>query len=109
MRISDLSSDVCSSDLDGALSEVAVEARPQPADGVFRRIRVGRIRQRDGQQQLPLGDGRCRRGGDRQSVVSGKRESVRVDIGGSRIIKKKPTQSNYVKTRDKRTVKIKDK
>src|SRR3546814_13005932 len=29
---------------------------------------------------------------DRKSVVSGKRVSVRVDLGGSRIIKKKKTQ-----------------
>src|SRR3546814_13838309 len=33
----------------------------------------------------------CALGGDRKSVVGGKRESVRVEFGGRRVIKKKKT------------------
>src|SRR3546814_14778640 len=39
---------------------------------------------------LPYADG-----GDRKSVVSGKSVSVRVDLGGRRIIKKKTNQIKY--------------
>src|SRR3546814_7748203 len=35
--------------------------------------------------------------GDRKSVVWGKRVSVRVDLGGSRILKKTPTQSTLTR------------
>src|SRR3546814_13250364 len=41
----------------------------------------------------PGGRDRERPGGDRQSVVQGKRESVRVDPGGRRNIKQKNTQT----------------
>src|SRR3546814_13180483 len=97
MRISDWSSDVCSSDLRVQRHEVlgaggdvgdvgipvvvdvgepiAVGARPVPLHltSVAVRRRRGRL-------------GRWR---DRKSVVSGKSVSVRVDLGGRRIIKKK--------------------
>src|SRR3546814_15762867 len=71
MRISDWSSDVCSSDLSmgarmvGDLTETA-----------------GR-----GREAVWQGTGGGRRA-DRKSVVSGKSVSVRVDLGGRRIIKK---------------------
>src|SRR3546814_7705036 len=72
MRISDWSSDVCSSDLGakieskhGRPSFLHTHARPR-----------GRAQ----------GDPRL--GADRKSVVSGKSVSVRVDLGGRRIIKK---------------------
>src|SRR3546814_15925611 len=89
MRISDWSSDVCSSDLDGklvgqrraallALVEVG-EARRQAgahaAGGLHRIGKLGRV-----------GAGE-RHHGDRKSVVWGKGVSVRVDLGGRRIIK----------------------
>src|SRR3546814_9353412 len=77
MRISDWSSDVCSSDLDpplrrhdGAVHRVAEVADQVAAD------RVGEV----------VADIEH---GDRKSVVSGTSVSVRVDLGGRRIIKKK--------------------
>src|SRR3546814_19369407 len=118
MRISDWSSDVCSSDL----AELAVlfppllprvivtHTRPEPMLGLLRRL--------DGGPARTVAHGYISRGGtldvagmlfanrstwahlaesaarllnrpDRQRVVSGKRVSVRVDLGGRRIIKKK--------------------
>src|SRR3546814_15379871 len=88
MRISDWSSGVCSSDLSDLSDEVDVR------DAVAAEGRRG------------CGNGLCERGGcgekgggggqkgqrakkDRKSVVWGKSVSVRVDLGGSRIIKKK--------------------
>src|SRR3546814_16849348 len=38
--------------------------------------------------------------GDRKSVVSGKSVSVRVDLGGRRLIKKKKNEKYKVQTRD---------
>src|SRR3546814_15228792 len=105
MRISDWSSDVCSSDLKrlrprdhrstalgvvttglrrrrvervGAVERV-VEAAPARIGGVERETRVG-----GGHDQ--------RRPRARKSVVSGKSVSVRVDFGGRRIINKKKKQ-----------------
>src|SRR3546814_6183574 len=79
MRISDWSSDVCSSDLGRRLFAALVARRQAP------RLRLDRGRQRPALGAL---DGWRR--GDRKSVVSGKSVSVRVDLGGRRIIKKKP-------------------
>src|SRR3546814_14559533 len=103
MRISDWSSDVCSSDLGQHRRRPhhhRGEGLRQPAedrqdDEVHRRVEAGR-----GTLQGPgplfhgllLGRGRvCDPTGsrDRKSVVSGKSVSVRVDLGGRRIIKKK--------------------
>src|SRR3546814_15582475 len=103
MRISDWSSDVCSSDLlhrhgkgrqtvaiNMALpfagkvgGEDALDAAPQPRNPA-RRQRVAHHRRRDPRR-------------DRKSVVSGKSVSVRVDLGGRRIIKKKSKQCNTTK------------
>src|SRR3546814_14205066 len=113
MRISDWSSDVCSSDLSAASTD-----RPAPKKGAggwlprplsespsglvgrfFRRGRFdlgGRMGRRrriarhlaDGGGEL-LGRIARRQARDRKSVVEGKSVSVRVDLGGSRIIKKK--------------------
>src|SRR3546814_11140820 len=92
MRISDWSSDVCSSDLllleSGLLrlqplnfgvaggdirSDIRMDARESPirtrADIAARNLNLAPI--------------------DRKSAVSGKRVSVRVDLGGRRILKKK--------------------
>src|SRR3546814_20719422 len=75
MRISDWSSDVCSSDLG---------LRPaRPADRGGRRGRAGAADARDGRCL-----GQFALGGDRKSVELGKSVSVRVDLGGRRIIKK---------------------
>src|SRR3546814_17437767 len=97
MRISDWSSDVCSSDLEGIVivrgkpGELAVLSREiddhrRRKAAVDRKHRPAAIRtQRHRhfgaiEQHEPL---------DRKSVVWGKRGSVRLDLGGSRIIKKK--------------------
>src|SRR3546814_8566353 len=74
MRISDWSSDVCSSDL---LEHPVPDPALCPAAEAPVHI-------------LPVAD--------RKSVVSGKSVSVRVDLGGRRIIKKKNNQQNTHKT-----------
>src|SRR3546814_2112858 len=91
MRISDWSSDVCSSDLLRRTHRPA-RRRPRRAARVAgpcvpaaRRLDRGAVRPR------PPDDHRPRARLDRKSVVSGKSVSVRVDIGGRRIIKKKLT------------------
>src|SRR3546814_17474713 len=93
MRISDWSSDVCSSDLaELALAAAQVDVREAPRHGMaaqapeFRHrgqqlAGVGVLRRRE----QPVG----RRLLDRKSVVEGKSVAVRVDLGGRRIIKKK--------------------
>src|SRR3546814_10960071 len=95
MRISDWSSDVCSSDL--APQPVAgLLAVPVPAGD----LPVGLAATRDAAGTclaLPRAAKRPHRpddrpaatGGDRKSVGKGKSVSVRVDIGGRRILKKK--------------------
>src|SRR3546814_13490557 len=100
MRISDWSSDVCSSDL----PVVSLPGEPHivrgditaPLDG-----RAGRRRSLlsfvhltdqhivDGQSPSRVEFLDRYANGDRKSVVSGKSVSVRVDLGGSRIITKK--------------------
>src|SRR3546814_13757599 len=106
MRISDWSSDVCSSDLQGGrrgafaildletgralqLAEPAFLAGDAPAHRHDRDIDVGRV----GRGKLDLDDGvgalQRHDEADRKSVVSGKSVSVRVDLGGRRIIKNK--------------------
>src|SRR3546814_15889279 len=110
MRISDWSSDVCSSDLRGALDELgpldgqaqhvgqilrhpvvrghaAVDAQVCPVDpvgreGGFQIVRLIGLRLERGARDMRL----C---ADRKSVVWGKSVSVRVDIGGRRTSKKK--------------------
>src|SRR3546814_18969762 len=99
MRISDWSSDVCSSDL---------AAQPHPLHRPRARLFGGRPAEgalsplpcREGQgRHRAYHDRRLRRGvarqpGDRKSVVSGKRVSVRLDLGGGRIINKKIVYTN---------------
>src|SRR3546814_20221007 len=106
MRISDWSSDVCSSDLP---KEFASIPRICPGYGLITRnpevvgsgegdlvkrspeptiIGIRRVCHPEISSPLPASRYR-RRSGDRKSVVSGKRVSVRVDLGGRRIIKKK--------------------
>src|SRR3546814_14627462 len=100
MRISDWSSDVCSSDLpfytDKAtglglglsISYNIVEAHggtltastPGDGKGMLFSLSLPIVRQDDGTPEQ-----------DRKSVVEGKSVSVRVDLGGRRIIKQKKT------------------
>src|SRR3546814_2927069 len=83
MRISDWSSDVCSSDL------TMVETDRAGAHGSRRRPAHAR---HHGAGIHATGQERSKRhvgDQDRKSVVSGKSVSVRVDLGGRRIIKKK--------------------
>src|SRR3546814_13815518 len=96
MRISDWSSDVCSSDLrtrSGAQGS-HVDHRPtgQPDDAVPRRCRshLGSRRYPQTSPQLAhwLGIWSNALPTDRKSVVKGKSVSVRVDLGGRRSIKK---------------------
>src|SRR3546814_7014712 len=81
MRISDWSSDVCSSDLARpAERHDDLEKGAERPGAVDRRRLLQRHRQpRQEAAQHPA----------RKSVVSGKSVSVRVDLGGHRIIKKK--------------------
>src|SRR3546814_2777671 len=74
MRISDWSSDVCSSDLG---DDAAAHRVPEGRQHEQRRADDER---RDRDPQIDR---------DRKSVVEGKSVSVRVDLGGRRIIKKK--------------------
>src|SRR3546814_15897705 len=112
MRISDWSSDVCSSDLFDA------KAAEKQA-GVLRLINYYRMRGHQAARLDPLGlapidnipdldpahhglgpedletvfnTGTLASGKDRKSVVSGKSVSGRVDLGGRRIIKKKKSK-----------------
>src|SRR3546814_11588459 len=117
LRISDWSSDVCSSDLlkcidfQKLFSEVSIREYARICPQVLTWcLREGRVRQGLGRwQRSPNGSSmRPRRAAritssgtmnsqglacvfsrDRKSVVSGKSGSVRVDFGGRRIIKKK--------------------
>src|SRR3546814_11040780 len=99
MRISDWSSDVCSSDLPAApangqknqiLSECLLRFRPDPHRSrpptrrtCFRDAQ-GRLAQWVERLVYTADDGR-----DRQRVVQGRSVAVRVDRGGRRIIEKK--------------------
>src|SRR3546814_14176902 len=74
MRISDWSSDVCSSDLD-QIGELVVENTDKLADLIGR----------ENGKTIADAKGEI---GDRKRVVSGKSVSVRVDLGRRRIIKK---------------------
>src|SRR3546814_13080235 len=94
MRISDWSSDVCSSDLvevlhiGGDAVEQPVEAaRPMPGTGRGADLRQPAFTPGALAEQGVALEGEAR--GDRKSVVEGKSVSVRVDLGGRSIITKK--------------------
>src|SRR3546814_14229478 len=105
MRISDWSSDVCSSDLDHALGDVENDHhRECVVVGALELELLAQIDDRhDGAAQIDHALDEVRRVGnardgvvtadlldfenDRKSVVEGKSVSVRVDPGGRRIIK----------------------
>src|SRR3546814_14001224 len=101
VRISDLSSDVCSSDLVIVVVIVKAQRRADRRNGP---CRICVTVARRPVACLPEGGHRLYRGlqvgprhgngtvvpqsGDRKSVAQGQRVSVRVDLGGRRIIKK---------------------
>src|SRR3546814_15926723 len=110
MRISDWSSDVCSSDLACGAGAGACAARGGTAvhgrhrqsaarggacgKGRIRPHRLSRDDGRPGQDAAPQGAWRAAGGArqcgtERKSVGSGKRVSVRVNLGGRRSFKKK--------------------
>src|SRR3546814_18367614 len=91
MRISDWSSDVCSSDLPGRLAAGA-DRLARHRGGMGRRHR----RRVPGLAAVPGGHR------DRKSVVLGKSVSVRVDVGGRRIIKKKQNMQVDIKTESRK-------
>src|SRR3546814_16443857 len=90
MRISDWSSDVCSSDLHGRWCPGSLKPR-----GRFRPGRTPRTPTATGAGGAPpsrnLRSRERHRGGseDRKSVEEGKSVSIRVDLGGRRILKNK--------------------
>src|SRR3546814_12215521 len=89
MRISDWSSDVCSSDL---FRSAATGGSDDPAQPGTLRGRRGYVRPANSSgRDVP--DTILSR--DRKSVVSGKSVTVRVDLGGRRIIKKKKRQQQH--------------
>src|SRR3546814_11351148 len=95
MRISDWSSDVCSSDLGRRV------AAPRIGDRRDRLVDRARYVERDDPRPMlgagePFGAlrvGDDQRRLDRKSVVAGKSVSVRVDLGGRRIIKKQKSSN----------------
>src|SRR3546814_15860644 len=109
MRISDWSSDVCSSDLQNKMqydkvvdfvedakrngARVLCGGEAPDSPGFFYPVTIVA----DATDGMRIVDEE--QFGDRKSVVSGKSVSVRVDHGGRRIIKKKNDHNNHHKTR----------
>src|SRR3546814_19833113 len=93
MRISDWSSDVCSSDLSRAALRISQQPDQKAEQESLRQSKwlarkdkrvAGGIKFPNYGRSAGLSYGRE----DRKSIVKGKRVSVRVDLGGRRIIKK---------------------
>src|SRR3546814_13656485 len=114
MRISDWSSDVCSSDLlaprkPGASPTISRRASTDPkldTGALWKAGNAARLACRNAARRGQCGQSRSGAAGstrsvtlmrarrpDRKRVVSGKSVSVRVDLGGRRIIKKKKQQN----------------
>src|SRR3546814_18030088 len=107
MRISDWSSDVCSSDLRSATpnSQRAKLKRPMDRRGTGRRRRrvCHPTKSTGGKLAFSQGSGRPRP--DRKSVVKGKRVAVCVDLGGRRVINNKQTvTTDYTPMRSTETL-----
>src|SRR3546814_17422561 len=105
MRISDWSSHVCSSDLPrirqlwSCRGRLRLDGNGQAARGFDPRDRRRGAyrRRRIRADPRSVERGRRARAGDRKSVVQGQKVSVRVDLGGSRIMKKKNTELHTIK------------
>src|SRR3546814_19495820 len=104
MRISDWSSDVCSSDLNLALGHRGGQRTGVDVDDARTRVRfLGADRELPAEPAARRSAHRLQRqreqarGEDRKSVVEGKSVSLSVDLGGSRIIKKKKMITKYDK------------
>src|SRR3546814_13354370 len=95
MRISDWSSDVCSSDLPRLLAAIDQVAE-EDAGGMGDARHPGIVGEGGEQrlQQVGATVDTADRADDRKRVVSGKSVSVRVGLGGRRIIKKRKSKSN---------------
>src|SRR3546814_12815255 len=95
MRISDWSSDVCSSDLLRAAHEQSVRDLNFKLESQKGRTSAldRKIDQLTKQLNAGQGGGGREEPADRKSVVSGKSVSVRVDLGGRSSIKKKTTST----------------
>src|SRR3546814_15510408 len=97
MRISDWSSDVCSSDLNLGISQGGHENAPpaichQGGDHGFAQVNADKGQHTLLQRHAEVTQNKAEprhTARDRKSVVKGKSVSVRVDLGGSRLIKKK--------------------
>src|SRR3546814_11604433 len=103
MRISDWSSDVCSSDLIAAGRVTRAEQHADETDDLLQRARRIQQRPQRADDDDAVNEVRARHQrrvqdrrhaaddleAERKSVVEGKRVSVRVDLGARRIIKKK--------------------
>src|SRR3546814_18697376 len=94
MRIRDWSSDVCSSDLKTAVTGWSpAEPIRQGAGLMFQQTAIPEDLASTAFRPASAGAAPDKAPGpDRKRVVSGKRVSVRVDLGGRRIIKKKKKQ-----------------
>src|SRR3546814_17097203 len=98
MRISDWSSDVCSSDLLGQPGAVGVRRPVGRAQGLPRGDELAEARRTGGALQERFGEPAGLAGGDRKSVGEGKSVSVSVDLGGRSIITKKEQHIRINKT-----------
>src|SRR3546814_20668489 len=104
MRISDWSSDVCSSDLGTQAGAAGDPARGVHGDLFDRRVdhrRIGVGQERAGTRTALARPPPGRRRRDRKSVVWGTSVSVRVELGGGRSIKKNKKRSSLSKVSSK--------
>src|SRR3546814_13655695 len=101
MRISDWSSDVCSSDLRAHRIPRARRTGTAAGQPSHRRSQLARYLadtrtgRGGGSHHGPPRIGATRAQGDRKSVVQGKSVSVRVDLGGRRNINEKTTDIKH--------------
>src|SRR3546814_13194991 len=103
MRISDWSADVCSSDLNGPEQGVGAIPQENAEAGEGKANQNGRRRRARAEAVMAgyaaravthrIAAERCGNQVDRKRVVLGKSVSVRVDLGGRRLIKTKKTNT----------------
>src|SRR3546814_20126667 len=91
LRISDCSSDVCSSDLSASASRATINSAtvfPIACAAMSEADACPKAQARTSRPRLATRPSLSRHTLDRKSVVMGQRVSVRLDLGGGRIIKK---------------------